>query len=105
MAGTSVADSLAMRSLSGDGRPRARTHAEAAFVLLRVLMRGQVLFAGESGLSLAAAAALVGAPPAVLRAAMERLLTDGVIVFDAAQGTVRLSRATLADLGPPAVLH
>lgn len=94
-----------MPSTTPDGRPRARSHAEAAFVLLRVLIRGQVLFAGESGLSLAAAAALVDAPPAVLRAAMERLLADGVIVFDAAQCRVRLSEATLADLGPPTVFH
>lgn len=94
-----------MRSVIPDGRPRARTRAEAAFVLLRVLIRGQVLFAGESGLSLAAVAALVDTPPAVLRAAMERLLAEGVIVFDAAQGTVRLSAATLADLAPPSVLH
>jgi hypothetical protein len=96
---------MAMRNAVRDGRPRARTHAEAAFVLLRVLMRGQVLFAGESGLSLAAAAAVVDAPPAVLRAAMERLLAEGVIVFDAVQGRVRLSSATLADLRPSAVLH
>jgi hypothetical protein len=94
-----------MRRAIADGRPRVRTHAEAAFVLLRVLLRGQVLFAGASGLSLAAVAALVDAPPGVLRAAIERLLADGVIVFDAGQGALRLSRATLADLRPPAVLH
>ena len=94
-----------MRSVIPDGRPRARTHAEAAFVLLRVLIRGQVLFAGASGLSLAAAAALVDAPATVLRAAIARLLAEGVIVFDGATGTVRLSRATLVDLSPPVVLH
>ena len=74
-------------------------------MLLRVLIRGQVLFAGESGLSLAAVGVLVDAPPAVLRVAMDRLVADGVIVFDAGLGTVRLSRATLADLSPPVVLH
>jgi hypothetical protein len=98
-------DRIVMRRLGPGDRPRARTQAEAAFVLLRVLLRGQILFAGESGLTPTAAAALVGAPPAVLRAAMERLLADGVIVFDAAHGTLRLSRATLADLGPPTLLH
>ncbi|MFN8640637.1 MAG: hypothetical protein U0802_02835 [Candidatus Binatia bacterium] len=94
-----------MRTVSPDSRPRARTHAEAAFVLLRVLIRGQVLFAGESGLSLAAAGALVDAPPQVLRAAIERLLADGVIEYDVNRGGVRLSRDTLAELSPAALLH
>ncbi len=87
-----------------EGRP-LRTHAEAAFALLRVLITGQVLFAGESGLSPSAAAALVDAPPAVLRTALARLLADGVVVFDAAHGTVRLSDETLAGLSESAVVH
>lgn len=74
-------------------------------MLLRVLIRGQVLFAGESGLSLAAAGALVDAPPQVLRAAIERLLADGVIEYDVNRGGVRLSRDTLAELSPAALLH
>jgi hypothetical protein len=94
-----------MRIGHHDGRSRARTPAEAAFALLRVLFTGQVLFAGESGLSLDAAAALVDAPPAVLRAALARLLGDGVVLFDPANGTVRLSDETLADLGVPHVVH
>ena len=94
-----------MRIGQQDGRARVRTHAEAAFALLRVLITGQVLFAGESGLSLNAATALVDAPPVVLRAALARLLAEGVVVFDAATGTIRLSRETLAELGVPHVLH
>jgi len=94
-----------MRIDHHDGRPRARTQAEAAFALLRVLITGQVLFAGESGLSLSAVAALVDAPPAILRAALARLLGDGVVVFDAAHGSVRLSGETLAELSAPQVMH
>jgi hypothetical protein len=86
-------------------RARLRTPAEAAFALLRVLMTGQVLFAGDSGLSLSAAAGLVDAPPAVLRAALARLLGEGVVVFDAVSATFRLSGETLADLCAPHVLH
>lgn len=86
-------------------RLRPRSHAEIAFALLRALIRGQVLFAGESGLALTAVAALVDAPPAVLRAALGRLLAEGVVTFDADKGTLRLSPATLADLGRPEILH
>lgn len=74
-------------------------------MLLRVLIRRHVLFPGESGLSAAAAGALVDAPPAVLRGAIERLLADGVIEYDAGSGGMRLSRDTLGDLRPPALLH
>ena len=94
-----------MRIGHHDGRSRFRTPAEAAFALLRVLVTGQVLFAGESGLSLSAAAGLVDAPPAILRAALARLLGEGVVVFDAATATLRLSDDTLADLGVSHVLH
>ena len=94
-----------MRIGHQEGRTRGRTHAEAAFALLRVLVTGQVLFAGESGLSLSAAAVLVDAPPTVLRAALARLLGEGVVVFDAERGTIRLSSETLAELGVPHVLH
>lgn len=68
-------------------------------------MTGQILFAGDSGLSLTAAAGLVDAPPAVLRAALARLLGEGVVVFDAATATFRLSGATLEELSTPHVLH
>lgn len=94
-----------MRIGHSDGRARLRTPAEAAFALLRALMTGQVLFAGDSGLSLHAATALLDAPPAVLRAALARLLGEGVVVFDAPSGRFRLSGQTLADLGVQHVLH
>lgn len=94
-----------MGSSQHEGRCRVRTHAEAAFALLRALITGQVLFAGESGLPLGAIAALVDAPPAVVRAALARLLGEGVVELDAATGTVRLSRDTLAELGVPLILH
>jgi hypothetical protein len=94
-----------MRIGHHEGRGRVRTPAEAAFALLRVLFTGQVLFAGESGLSLDAAAALVDAPPVVLRAALARLLGEGVVLFDPLNGTVRLSSETLADLGVRHVVH
>lgn len=88
-----------------DPRTRSRSHAETAFAVLRALIRGQVLFAGESGLSLSAVAALVDAPPTVLRAALGRLLAEGVVTFDTATGVLRLSRETLAELAAPQALH
>jgi DNA-binding GntR family transcriptional regulator len=94
-----------MVTVQHDPRIRTRSHAETAFAVLRALIRGQVLFAGESGLSLTAVAALVDAPPTVLRAALGRLLAEGVVTFDAASGVLRLSRETLADLAAPAVVH
>lgn len=94
-----------MRIGHSDGRTRLRTPAEAAFALLRVLMTGQLLFASDSGLSLSAASGLVDAPPSVLRAALARLLGEGVVVFDAATATFRLSVATLDELSAPPVLH
>jgi hypothetical protein len=68
-------------------------------------MTGQVLFAGDSGLSLAAAAGLIDAPPSVMRAALARLLGEGVVVFDAVRGIIRLSGDTLAALGGSHQLH
>lgn len=94
-----------MRTSQHEGRCRVRSHAEAAFALLRALITGQVLFAGESGLPLGAVAALVDAPPAVARAALARLLGEGVVELDVATGTVRLSRDALAELSVPPVLH
>lgn len=88
-----------------DVRSRPRSHAETAFAVLRALIRGQVLFAGESGLSLTSITALVDAPPTVLRAALGRLLAEGVVTFDAVSGTLRLSRQTVAELGVQSVLH
>lgn len=87
-----------MRDDLANGSPRTRSHAEAAFAVLRTLIRGQVLFAGHSGVPLAMVATLVDAPPLVLRSALERLVAEGVITFEA--GTLRLSPQTLADLSP-----
>ncbi len=91
-----------MRDAMGDDfadvPPRARTRAEAAFAVLRTLIRGQVMFAGHSGVPLEMVTMLVDAPPPVLRSALERLIAEGVVTF--AAGTLRLSPQTLAELRP-----
>jgi hypothetical protein len=85
--------------------PRRRTDAEAAFALLRVLLRGHVLWAAGGGLTLDALPGLVDAPSPILRAAVERLLAEGVVSLHAPTCTLRLSDATLCELRAATTLH
>ncbi len=84
---------------------RRRTHAEAAFDVLRTLLRGHMLWAAGGGLSLDSLSGLIDAPPAIVRSAIERLIADGVVSLHPATSTLRLSDATLSEMRPAVTLH
>ncbi len=77
--------------------PQTCSRAEAAFGILRTLMRAELLWA-DSGLSLRALVEIPRITPPVLRRAVARLVADGVIEIDQGAQRVRLSEQARRDL-------
>jgi len=95
-----------MRTPSVESPCRSRSRAEAAFAIMRALLKGQLLWPYDGALPLDALEALVDAPPSVVTHALAQLGDEGVVDVDRAAGTVRLSAEVLRELraGPP-TLH
>lgn len=85
--------------------PRLRSRAEAAFAIMRALLKGRLLWPYDGALPLAALEVLIDAPLPVFGAALAHLRDEGVVIVDGACGTARLSNEMLRAIGTPAVLH
>jgi len=84
---------------------RSRSRAEAAFAIMRALLKGRLLWPYDGALPLEALEGLVGAPLTVLTSALAHLSDEGVVLVDQSAGTVQLSAETLRELGGARVLH
>jgi hypothetical protein len=87
-------------------QPRSRSRAEAAFAIMRTLLKGRLLWPYDGALPLEALEALVDAPLTVLTSALAHLSDEGVVLVDKSAGTVQLSGELLNELSRvPRVLH
>jgi hypothetical protein len=84
---------------------RCRTRAEAAFAIMRALLKGRLLWPYDGALPLEALEALVDAPLSVLTEAVARLSDEGVVLVDAAAGTVRLTSDVVREMNRTPLLH
>ena len=94
-----------MSVITSETHPRPRSRAEAAFAIMRALMKGRLLWPYDGALPLEALEALIDAPLAVLTSALAHLSDEGVVLVDQSAGTVRLCGDLLHDLSASRVLH
>jgi len=91
-------------SIEFQSRPRSR--AEAAFAIMRALLKGRLLWPYDGALPLEAIEALIDAPLTVLSSALAQLSDEGVVLVDQSAGTVQLSGEVLREFrSAPRLLH
>jgi|SRR5579862_1664718 len=78
-------------------RTRARSGAEVAFIVMRVLIRARVLWARGGAVPLDALPALVAASPYAVSVAVERLCEEGIAELRAGECTVCLTDRAAAE--------
>jgi len=86
-----------MPATSAESESRPRSRAEAAFAIMRALLKGRLLWSYDSALPLEALGALIDAPLAVLSSALAQLSDEGVVLVDQSAGTVQLSGEVLRE--------
>jgi hypothetical protein len=84
---------------------RSRTRPEAAFAIMRALLKGRLLWPYDGALPLEALEALVDAPLSVLTSALAHLSAEGVVLVDREAGTVRLSADVVREMRGAPLLH
>jgi hypothetical protein len=78
------------------GAARGHSRAEVAFLLIRVLITGRLLWGG--GLSLAGLRPLLGSDCSQVAPALEELCREGLVLVDRCAGTVRLTEHGFREL-------